>query len=473
MMLLSVLLTLGLVATACGSDDSDDASEGDDGEPAGVQLGILGECEGTFGAFHEDTVAGVSLAIINAGGATSNSATTSLDGFSGAEIAGVPVELVGIGCGDETADTAVAEVRKLVEQDGANVVIGPLSGDEGIAVANFAKDHPEVTFINGISGGQDATLHVQAENFFRYNNDGAQWNAGIGDILHDVSGWDTAAVIMDDYSFGWTSAAGFIADFCGVGGEVVSRVYPPLGTTDYAPYIAELPDADEVDGYFWVVGGSGTVPALNAFIDAKGELNGTQHAGNLFMSPDLGTDFGTALDGLYIGGFATPPGDLEGSEQLDEYLASADAAWETINGGPDQEPIAPSASAGGGFMYGFYAGGLAFTTALEAVGGDLSDNHAALREELSTMTLDAPYGPVVLDENRQAITDTWVSQLIVGDDGELASQAVAVIPDVDQTFGGTFSADTPPPGQGEPDCVTSDLPWAGNAIPVVDGVPEE
>ena len=44
-----------------------------------------------------------------------------------------PIELVGIGCGDDTADRVIQEVRTLVEQDGANVVIGPLSGDEGIA----------------------------------------------------------------------------------------------------------------------------------------------------------------------------------------------------------------------------------------------------------------------------------------------------------------------------------------------------
>ena len=104
-----------------------------------------------------------------------------------------------------------------MEQDGANVVIGPLSGDEGIAIANYALDHPEVTFIDGISGAQDATLHVQAPNFFRYHGDGAQWNAGLGYTVHNDAGWDTVAVIADDYGFGWTSAAGFVADFCADG----------------------------------------------------------------------------------------------------------------------------------------------------------------------------------------------------------------------------------------------------------------
>ena len=43
---------------------------------------------------------------------------------------------------------------------------------------------------------------------------------------------------MDDYSFGWTSGAGLIADFCAVGGKITKRVFPPLNTTDYCSYVA-------------------------------------------------------------------------------------------------------------------------------------------------------------------------------------------------------------------------------------------
>ena len=85
---------------------------------------------------------------------------------------------MGIGCGDATPDRIIQEVRTLVEQDGAEVVIGPLSGDESIAVANYAKDHPEVTFIDGIAGAQDTTLKVQAPNYFRFHGDGHSGTPG-------------------------------------------------------------------------------------------------------------------------------------------------------------------------------------------------------------------------------------------------------------------------------------------------------
>ena len=84
--------------------------------------------------------------------------------------------------------------------------------------------------------------------------------------------------------------------------------------------------------------------------------------------------------------------------------------------------------------------------ALNAVEGDLSNNHEALRAELAGMTLELPYGPVSLDENRHGIVDVYLSQLVL-DGEEVVQETVALIPQVDQTFGGTFSA-TPqaPPG---------------------------
>lgn len=493
--LLSLLFAVALLATACGSDaaettssasetdsatTTDSASDADDASsseaaPAdtAIRLGIMGECEGPFGGFHEDVVAGTILALANEAGATANSPTSALDGFSGASIAGVDIELVGIGCGDDTADRAIQEIRTLVEQDGANVVVGPLSGDEGIAIANYALDHPEVTFINGIAGAQDATLHVDAPNFFRFNGDGAQWNAGVGDIAYREGGWRTAAVIADDYGFGWTSAAGFVADFCAAGGEIVSYVYPPLGTTDYSSFVQQLPDPDEVDGYFWVVGGTGTNAALEAFVNSKGDLDGTQHAGNLFFNPGIASVLGADIAGAYVGGFASLPGDIV-TPEITEYLASADATWDSLSGGLTGEPADPSVALGFGFAYGYYAGTLALVQALDAVDGDLSDNHAALRSELSSMTLDGPYGTVTLDDNRQGIIDTFVAQLVLDEaSGEIVQETVAIIPGVDQTFGGTYSADTEPPERDNTACAARNLPWHGNAIPVVDGVPQD
>ena len=494
--LASLLTILCLFAAACGGGDGDGEEEpaGDDteaaadggtedggdggdeggGEQEPVRLCILVECEEPFGGFHEDVVGGTVYAMVRHAGATVNSTTSALDGFEGAEVAGTPIELVGIGCGDDTADTIVREVRRLVEQDGANVVIGPLSGDESIAIAEYAESQPELTFIDGAAGAQEATLEVQAPNYFRFHADGAMWNAGLGDLLHNEQGWDTVAVIADDYSFGHTSAAGFIADFCAVGGQVTHRVFPPLGTTDYSSYIQQLPDPGEVDGYFWVVGGTGTQAALEAFINAKGDLTGEQHAGNLFFNPDLAQALGPDIAGAYIGGFATPPTDVT-SPEIESYLEDADATWETLPSGlSGGEPAPPSTAAGFGFFYMYYLAGKALIDALEATGGVLGEGQEDLKEALRNLTLEAPYGEVTLDENNNGIVDVYLSQLVVDEEsGEVVQETVAMVPDVDQTFGGTFSTETPPPSRDFPPCEERDLPWSGNLVPVVDGVPQD
>ena len=47
---------------------------------------------------------------------------------------------------------AMADI--LVQQKNIDILIGPLSGNEGLAIRDFAKQYPEKTFMNGIAGAQ-------------------------------------------------------------------------------------------------------------------------------------------------------------------------------------------------------------------------------------------------------------------------------------------------------------------------------
>ena len=211
-----------------------------------------------------------------------------------------------------------------MEQLDADVMIGPLSGDESIAVANYAKQHPDKTFVDGSAGAQDTTLKVQAPNFFRFNGDGAQWNAGLGDIAYNKLGWKKAAVVADDYSFAWTSAAGFIAEFCAAGGQVTKRVFPPLNTTDYSSYAQQMPT--DVDGTFVAVGGAGLIPFLKAYEQAKGPIEAKKFIGNLFWgTPGQFEQLGPRVSGAYIGGAGTA-GDLD-TPAAQDYATNIIGKW--------------------------------------------------------------------------------------------------------------------------------------------------
>src|SRR3954466_11620998 len=206
-----------------------------------IRIAVLSDCQGAFGAFDNQDMAGVVTAMVQYAGAKAKNPNKPRDGWIGGRINGHPLKLVGVGCSNDRADTAIKETKRLMEQLKADIMIGPLSGDESIAVANYAKQDPTKTFVDGSAGAQDTTLKVRAPNFFRFNGDGAQWNAGLGDLAYHKLGWRTAAVVADDYSFAWTSAAGFVAEFCGVGGNVTKRVFPPLNTTDYSSYAQQMP----------------------------------------------------------------------------------------------------------------------------------------------------------------------------------------------------------------------------------------
>jgi branched-chain amino acid transport system substrate-binding protein len=492
-LVLAVLVAFAaFVVAGCGSDDNNDSSSssssssstssstkqtaataadfpppqpavaprsGGSGTP--IKVGVLSDCQGAFGSFDNQDLAGVVAAFSQFAGAKPKNPNKPRDGMTGGAIGDHPIKIVGIGCSDDRADTAIKETRRLMEQLDADVMIGPLSGDESIAVANYAKQHPTKTFVDGSAGAQDTTLKVQAPNFFRFNGDGAQWNAGLGDIAYNQLGWRKAAVISDDYSFGWTSTAGFIAEFCAAGGQVVQRVFPPLNTTDYSSYAQQL--KTDVDGTFVAVGGAGLIPFLKAYEQAKGPIDAKKFMGNLFWgTPGQFEQLGPRVSGAYIGGAGTA-GDLN-TPWAQGYANDVIGKWfKTIPPGGAAAPQAAST-----FTYGYFVNTWGLIKGLEAVKGDLSGNQKALQQALAKTTLPAPYGEIKLDANRQAVTDIYAQQLVTKN-GKLAVKTVARIPQVDQTFGGTFSASTPAPGRNAPKCEKRNLPWLGKSqsVPVV------
>jgi branched-chain amino acid transport system substrate-binding protein len=454
------LLVIALVATGTAG-----SAAGQTGATP-IKIGILSDCKGAFGAFHEQDLGGAIAAFAEYADAKPKDPNKPSAGMTGGAIAGHPIDLVGIGCSDDTADTAIKETRRLMEQLGADIMIGPLSGDESIAVANYAKRHPAKTFVNGTAAAQDTTLKVRALNYFRFNSDGAQFNAGAGDLAANTLKWKTAAVIADDYSFGWTSAAGFIAEFCAAGGMVTKRVFPPLNTTDYSSFVQQLPDPGKVDGYFWAVGGAGLIPALKAFEQAKGPIDASKHMGNLFWgTPGQFEQLGNRVAGVYVGGFAAA-GDLE-TPAAKAYAAIIDKWFKQF---PPFEGTAGSQAASG-FVYNYFNNTRALIIALKEVSGDLSGGQRKLQAALAKVRLDAGYGTLWLDENRHAVQDQYVYQLYLQVD-RLAIRTIRYIPAVDQTFGGTFSTTTPAPGRTFPPCTKRSLPWIGNYKNVINGVIE-
>jgi branched-chain amino acid transport system substrate-binding protein len=111
------------------------------------------------------------------------------------------------------------------------------------------------------------------------------------------------------------------------------------------------------------------------------------------------------------------------------------------------------------FVYNYYTAGWALTKGLEAVKGDIIDQ-SKLQAALKNLTLDAPWGEIKLDDNRNGVADNFVKGIVPDTNGDRVPDVKTIrrIPGVEQTFGGTFTAGTPAPDRTNPKCTKGHQP---------------
>jgi branched-chain amino acid transport system substrate-binding protein len=386
-----------------------------------LKMGALATLEGAFAVLGEDGMRGVELALMER------------DYMAG----GMKVELVK-GSSDASPDSAVRAARKLVEQDGVAILIGPLSGSEGLAVKDYAKTQPQTTFLNGTSAAQDTTLRDPAPNFFRFSTDGAQWQAGLGDYAFNGKGYRKVVTIAEDYSFPYTQVLGFMLDFCKLGGKVVEKFWVPIGNKDYSTIVASIPD--DIDAIYVALGGSDATNFLTQYEQAGGDK--PMVAGSITVDQTVLGAKGRRKS--YVAG--TPSaGPIADNWDDPRWQAFVKAYQETY---PDGLP-SPSL-----FAHGYYVNTKAALEGLDAVGGDLSNNQEKFRAALAAMEMDTPTGMVSLDGNRQAIADIFLTEVVEGEDGSLYNKVIKIMPQVNQSMGmpsEEFLA-LGPVGRDNPDC---------------------
>jgi branched-chain amino acid transport system substrate-binding protein len=60
------------------------------------------------------------------------------------------------------------------------------------------------------------------------------------------------ATVGFDYAFGWETVSGFQRTFEESGGQIIQKIWTPLNTTDFSPFIAQIKgDADAVFAVFF------------------------------------------------------------------------------------------------------------------------------------------------------------------------------------------------------------------------------
>jgi branched-chain amino acid transport system substrate-binding protein len=367
-----------------------------------LKMGALATLEGPFTVLGQDGMRGVEMAL------------KEHDYTAG----GKKIELIK-GSSNAQPDSAVAATRKLVEQDKVQILIGPLSGSEGIAVKDYAKSHPEVTFLNGSSAAQETTLTDPAPNFYRFSTDGAQWQAGLGSYVANNKKYKRVVTVAEDYSFPYSQVQGFMIEFCKAGGHVVDKNWVPIGNKDFSSIIAKIPD--NVDAIYVALGGADAVNFLSQYEQSGGTKPIV--GGSITVDQTVMGYKGRKKDYMVGTASAGPIADSWDNAHWKKFVADYKAQF---------KDGLPSPSL---FAHAYYVNTKAALDALDAVKGDLANNQAKLRQTLSSMSVQTPTGPVKVDENRNAVADIFLTEVAKGADGNLFNKVVKVIPAVNQRLG--------------------------------------
>ena len=364
--------------------------EAEEGKP--INIGVLATLLGAFAQLGEDSVDGVKLAFEEVN----------------YTIAGRPVKLF-VEETDATPDMAVDRMRSAVTRNGCQIVLGPLSGAEGLAIKTSADEWPDTTIIVSASASEDITMRGIKPNVWRSSFTGGQPMFPFGVWMYE-QGYKRIVTIGEDYEYPYSQVGGLLKIFTESGGEVAEKYWVPIGTSDYSSIIADIPR--DIDAIFTTLSGSDIVNFLTQ-MEKFGLSAGIPILGGT-TSLDAGTvtTLGESLDGVVSGSIWTDKIDRPGFKSLYER-------YYTLRKRPP------------GLFTGLYYRSAQFAIkAIEAVNGNVEDQEA-FRAALQETAFEGAVSYVSFDEYHQCIMDVFINQ-VKFIDGEWINVPIKIYPQVSQ-----------------------------------------
>ena len=405
------------LAAGCGGSKKD-----------AFRIGVISDCYGPFSSLHEPIIASAELPLLERGGHLRGKQPT--DGVVGTQVAGRPVELV-VGCVAGNEDV-ISEARRLVEEEGAHAIVGTLDPQQGTILRQYASRRPETAFLIQPASAPQVTLSAPAPNVFRFAPDSAQWVAGTGTYAYRDLGWRTAAIVGDDAPFSWEQAAGFVAEFCALGGRILDRHWVTVGT-DPARVVPTLPST--ADGVFLAPSVSSEAGFVKRYAARHPDLSRRLVSTAVLL-------YDPSVVPIARGVVAAGPLPFEPTRALAAYASGFTKAFPAIPAGLATGPIT-----------------VAYRDGVEAILEALDRAKAtetSLLTALARLRLSSPTGTIRLDGNRQAVGPNYLSRIT-----RKGIRTVRVVPAVEETFGGYLKAGDPPPSRNAPACRPGNPPpWA-------------
>jgi len=217
-------LMAGYLAFSMGASPAAGAAEQE------LRIGFLAPTTGIFAQIGKDMTNGFQLYLDEVGG-----------DFAGAKVKFIVEDEEG------KPPVGVRKVEKLIRQDKVHMFVGGLLASTGYALAPVST-RLKTVYVASIPAADDLTQRDSAKYPYlvRTGWTSSQPNHPFGEWACD-QGYKRIVAIAADYAFGHEVVGGFQKSFEGCGGRIIQKIWPPLGTNDFGPYIPTIKkDADAI-----------------------------------------------------------------------------------------------------------------------------------------------------------------------------------------------------------------------------------
>jgi branched-chain amino acid transport system substrate-binding protein len=298
------------------------------------------------------------------------------------------------------------KAKKLVESDKVDMIVGVQASNVALAVLNYAKQQKAFYVVSG--AGTDAITWDRYPYLFRTSISAYQLSTPMANWVYDNLGKEIVTT-ASDYAGGRDVIAQFKGPYVARGGKVLKEIWPPLGTTDFSPYLIDIKSINPPVTYDFMPGADAIrfIQQYTEFgLKEKMPLTGFTIIDSLTISA-----LGKAALGVIS---ATTYTDTVDNPQSKQFVTDYQAKYKAL---PDI------------FSDYGYVAARAVYEALKAIDGDAS-NKDKLSEAMTKLKFDAPRGPFRMDPvTHNPIEDIHICQ-VIEKDGKVTSKVITTFKDV-------------------------------------------
>jgi branched-chain amino acid transport system substrate-binding protein len=341
---------------------------------------------------------------------------------NGGKLGGLPVEVI-FEDTETQAEMVVTKTKKLIANDQVHLLSGGMLAFEGLAMVD-AVNKAQIALVGwtGVCNDEFSRLKSPYVSGAAKHTPSAE-TMPFGEYAYKVLGYRKMAILGQDYAWGWQTTGGFHFTFERAGGKIVQKLWAPIGTADYAPFVTQI--RRDVDAVYSTLVGADVPRFVKAYRDfgLKGQipLLGSED----FVAEDAIRYYGDEAVGI-IGITPYPATNFERPE-FQKFVE----AYRKLSG---KNPTFWGEAA--------YVAAMAIDRALLRLreeGVPTNELPKLVREDavrfISTIRAldlsDAPASPVRVDDYNWGIRNFYLVEL-VKKDGKVSDQVIHTFPDVSQ-----------------------------------------